>query len=223
MASRRDDPHLRTTILQAAAKLVTDRGYHHVRVADIAAACGTSTGTVHYYFPAKDDVLTEALTYYVERAFDRQSAELRKIDGPRERLLHLLEMQLPVDAQVREEWSAWLQFWAEAVLRPELRQSHSTFYGRWREAIVRIVEHGRRERVFRQVDPDAVARHLAALTDGAAIQALLDVDGMDVAGMRRLLVSYVDEHLVDPAHHQAAAMAGAPTAASAAISQSRAR
>ena len=48
------------TILDAAAGLIAERGYHAVRVADIAAVAGTSTGTVHYYFPGKDDVLTAA-------------------------------------------------------------------------------------------------------------------------------------------------------------------
>jgi AcrR family transcriptional regulator len=195
MAPRRNDENLRETILAAASRLIAERGYHAVRVADIAAAVGTSTGSVHYHFAAKEDLLTEALTFYVRRAFDRQSAELRRIDGARERLLHLFEMQLPVEGQVREEWSAWLQYWAEAMLRPELRPIHDEFYARWRDTIVRIVERGKRRGEFGDVDAEAVARHLTALTDGAAIQALMNVDGMDVDQMRRLLVDYVDTQL----------------------------
>jgi AcrR family transcriptional regulator len=197
MARRLNAENFRETILEAASKLIAERGYHAVRVADIAEACGTSTGTVHYHFSVKEDVLTEALKYYVERAFDRQSVELREIDDARERLLHLFEMQLPVSEHVREEWSAWLQYWAEAMLRPELRAAHNEFYARWRETIVRIVERGQRQGIFRPVDPEAVARHLTALTDGAAIQTLIGVEGMDVAQMRRLLVAYVDDQLME--------------------------
>jgi AcrR family transcriptional regulator len=197
MARRLNAENFRETILEAASKLIAERGYHAVRVADIAEACGTSTGTVHYHFSVKEDVLTEALKYYVERAFDRQSVELREIDDARERLLHLFEMQLPVSEPVREEWSTWLQYWAEAMLRPELRPAHNEFYARWRETLVRIVERGQRQGIFRQVDPEAVARHLTALTDGAAIQTLIGVEGMDVAQMRRLLVTYVDEQLME--------------------------
>ena len=50
-------------ILQATWQLIAERGYHEVRVADIAKAVGTSTGTVHYHFPGKQDVLVEALRY----------------------------------------------------------------------------------------------------------------------------------------------------------------
>jgi AcrR family transcriptional regulator len=195
VAPRRNDENLREKILAAASSLIAERGYHAVRVADIAQSAGTSTGTVHYHFAAKEDVLTEALTYYVRRAFDRQSAELRRVDDARERLLLLFELQLPVEGQVRDEWSTWLQYWAEAMLRPELRPIHDEFYARWRDTIVRIVERGRRQGVFREVDPEAVARHLTALTDGAAIQALMHVDGMGVEHMRRLLLDYVDSQL----------------------------
>lgn len=205
MAARRNAENLRTTILEAAAQLIAERGYHNVRVADIAAACRTSTGSVHYHFAAKEDVLTEALTYHVKRAFDRQSAQLRHVDDARDRLLHLFEMQLPVGDQVLEEWSTWLQYWAEAMLRPELRRTHDELYARWRETIVRAILRGQRQGVFRSVDPEAAARHMTALTDGAAIQALLSADGTGVERMRRLLVDYVDEHLVDPAHRAATA------------------
>jgi AcrR family transcriptional regulator len=199
MARRRNDENLRESILAAASKLIAERGYHAVRVADIAEAVGTSTGSVHYHFAAKEDVLSEALTYSVHRALERQAGTLREIDDARERLLRLFEMQLPVAGHVREEWSTWLQYWAEALVRPELRPMHEELYARWRDAIVRIVRRGQRQGVFRDVDPEAVARHLTALTDGAAIQALLGSGAMDVDQMRRLLVDYVDTHLVVPA------------------------
>jgi AcrR family transcriptional regulator len=196
MAARRNDENFRQAVLEAASALIAERGYHAVRVSDIARACGTSTGTVHYWFPGKDDVLTEALRYSVQRAFERQSAELGAIDDARERLLHLLEMQLPDEDPVRREWSIWLQFWAEAVVRPELRAAHDELYSRWRDAVRRIVRRGQRQGVFREVDADAATRHLTALTDGAAMQAMIGIDDDGVAGMRRLLVEYVDGQLL---------------------------
>ena len=51
------DDRRRREILEATWQLIADRGYHAVRVADIASVCGTSTGTIHYYFPGKQDVL----------------------------------------------------------------------------------------------------------------------------------------------------------------------
>jgi AcrR family transcriptional regulator len=185
----------RQAILEAAWRLVAERGYHHVRVQDIARLCGTSTGAVHYYFPGKDDVLREALRYSVDKAFERQGSQLRQIHDARKRLLALIEMQLPVGGQIRDEWSIWLQFWAEAALNPTLRSIHNAFYARWIETVVRIVRHGQQQGVFRDVDPALFARHLTSATDGAAIQVLTGAPGMTVDKMRALLVSIVDHEL----------------------------
>lgn len=198
----------RAAILDAAWRLVAERGYHQVRVQDIARVCGTSTGTVHYYFPGKDDVLREALRYSVDRAFERQGAQLQKIEDGRKRLLALIEMQLPVGGQIRDEWSIWLQFWSESCLNPELRPVHNSFYGRWLETVVRIVKRGQRQGVFREVDPVAFARHFTTVTDGAAIQLLTGAPGMTADAMRDLLVGIVDRELAVTAGRARPATAG---------------
>jgi AcrR family transcriptional regulator len=187
---RRDD------FLRAAWQLIAERGYHAVRVADIAQVCGTSSAAVHYYFPTKQDVLNEALRYSTEQAFDRQDAELRTIDDGRERLLRLIDMQLPRPGRVRDEWSIWLQFWAEATLRPELRAVHNEFYARWREAIARIVARGQRQGGLRaDVDAAEVALRFSALVDGLAIQVLTGAPDMTVERMRGVMVDFVEREL----------------------------
>ncbi|MFB7511563.1 helix-turn-helix domain-containing protein, partial [Streptomyces broussonetiae] len=59
-AEQAGDERRRTEFLEAAWKLISEHGYHDVRIADIARACGTSSGAVHYYFPTKQDVLSAA-------------------------------------------------------------------------------------------------------------------------------------------------------------------
>jgi AcrR family transcriptional regulator len=187
----------RTAILDAAAQLIAERGYHAVRVSDIAAMVGTSTGAVHYYFPGKREVLTTALRHAVDRAFERQSEELKKIDNAHERLLKLIDLQLPRVGPVRDEWSIWMQFWAEATIRPELRPIHNTYYARWHETVVRIVERGQRQGIFRSdIDPETIAHRLTALTDGVAIQVLTGAPNMTVSAMREILVQFVQDELI---------------------------
>ncbi|MDI3403261.1 TetR/AcrR family transcriptional regulator [Streptomyces cavernicola] len=135
--------------MEATWQLIAERGSHSVRIADIARACGTSTGTVRYHFPGKNDVLAEALKHCVSQAFARQSAELRAIDDAHGRMLKLIDLQLPRPGQVRDEWSIRLQHWAEAALRPELRAAHNEYYDRWQDTVRRIARRGQRQGVFR--------------------------------------------------------------------------
>jgi AcrR family transcriptional regulator len=197
MSGARGEDVRKRSILEATWRLIAERGYHDVRVSDIAELCGTSTGTVHYYFPGKQDVLVEALKYCVEQAFTRQSAELKAIDGARERLLRLIDLQLPHPGGVHDEWLIWLQFWTEAATRPELRPVHNELYTRWLDAVVSIIRRGQRQRVFREdIDATYAGLRFTAMIDGAAIKVLTGAAGMTVDRMRDMLVEFVDEQLV---------------------------
>lgn len=183
-------------ILDAAWHLIAERGYHSVRVADVAKACGTSAATIHYYFPGRDDLLTETLRYSVRLAFDRQVAELHTIDDAHERLLRLVELQLPTPGMLRLEWSIWMQVWNESALRPELRVLHSDSYNRWHDTIARTIREGQQQHVFTDTDPEELTMMLTALIDGLGIQVLTDRPGRTVDRMRQALRDFVDSEVV---------------------------
>lgn len=184
-------------ILDTAARLIAERGYHAVRVADVAHEVGVSSGAVHYHFDGKDDLLTAALIHAVDRAFDRQSVVLREIDDGHERLLALIDLQLPRLGEVRDEWAVWMQFWAAATFRPELRAIQQGYYDRWADTVRRIIARGQRQGVFRaDADPETVAQRLTAMTDGLAIQYLTGSTTVTVTGMREILVRFAHEQLL---------------------------
>lgn len=47
----------RTRILEAAARIVAERGFHGMSMRDLAHAAGQSLANLYNYFPAKDDLL----------------------------------------------------------------------------------------------------------------------------------------------------------------------
>lgn len=60
-------PVRRTQILDTAATLFAERGFHGVSVHDIGAACGISGPAIYKHFAGKDDILTQSLTAISER------------------------------------------------------------------------------------------------------------------------------------------------------------
>jgi AcrR family transcriptional regulator len=183
-------------ILDAAWRLIAERGYHAVRVSDVAEACGTSAATIHYYFPGRDDLLTEALRVSVRQAFDRQVAELHRIENAHERLLHLIELALPTPGALHLEWSIWLQVWSESALRPELRVLHNDAYTRWHDTIARMIVEGQQQGAFVEADPEELTITLTALIDGLGIQVLTCRTGRTVERMRRTLYDFVQREIV---------------------------
>lgn len=54
-------------ILDAAAKVLCEQGYAETTLSDIARAAGTHAGSLYYYFPSREDLITEVLLTAVDR------------------------------------------------------------------------------------------------------------------------------------------------------------
>ncbi|OLM18440.1 MULTISPECIES: TetR/AcrR family transcriptional regulator [unclassified Pseudonocardia] len=181
----------RRRILDAAWRLIADRGYHRVRTADVAHACGTSPAAIHYHFPTRSELLDEALRHNVKLAFDRQVAALGEITDPHRRLLRLIDLQLPEGELLRREWSIWIQVWAESAIDPARRELYWDSYDRWYRSVAMTLADGAATGVF-VPGADGLARQLTALVDGLGIQVLAGTPGTGPDGMRAVLHDYID-------------------------------
>ena len=194
--ARADDPDgARKRILDAAWTLIAARGYHQVRVADVAAAAGTSSAAVHYHFPGRRALLGEALRHNVELAFDRQSAALVDIADPHARLLRLLDLQMPEGPVLEPEWSIWMQVWVEAVLDTAAddqgrRELYREAQDRWFRTVLMTLRDGAGTGVFRPGDQELRARQLTALVDGLGVGVM--TRATSPADMRAALRDFID-------------------------------
>ncbi|WP_394619774.1 TetR family transcriptional regulator C-terminal domain-containing protein [Lentzea sp. JNUCC 0626] len=189
-------PDRRDQILAAATALIARRGYHNVRVADIARQCGTSTATVHYHFPTKEAALNGALEYYAGTFRARVEREFGKATSVRDKLRRLVEVQLPLAADDIDEWSVWVQFWGQAMLQPRLRPAQRRVYSEWRRVVVALLHDCRAEGLSPDADVEALADRFTALVDGLAIQILAGSTEMAPERMRELLLRAFEPDLV---------------------------
>jgi AcrR family transcriptional regulator len=192
----------RRRILDAAWNLIADRGYHRVRTADVAQACGTSPAAIHYHFPTRSGLLDEALRHNVKLAFDRQVAALGAVPDPHARLLRLIDLQLPSGLLLRREWSIWIQVWAETAIDPARRALYWDSYDRWYRSVLMTLADGADAGVFVPGRAEALARQLTALIDGLGIQVMAATPGTSPEEMRAVLHDFIDRAvLLRPATH----------------------
>ena len=59
----------RLRILEAAAKVLAERGYADTRLTDIAIAAGTFAGSLYYHFASREELVEEVLKLGVTRVF----------------------------------------------------------------------------------------------------------------------------------------------------------
>lgn len=165
-------------ILEAAARVITDRGLAETRISDIAERCGVSPGLILYYFESKDRLLVEALTWANDNFYLTQSRELRRMQSAREQLDHLITMSVPgllSDSDRLDEWALWIEIWVRALRDPKLAQEREVLDRRWRQSIADIIRLGRSTGEFPDgEDADQLGLELGAMIDGLAIQVLMN-------------------------------------------------
>jgi len=170
-------------ILEAASRVITEKGLAETRIQDIAEACGVSPGLILYYFESKDRLLVEALTYANDQFYLQTARELRKMPSARDRLQRAIELTVPgylPEFNLLDEWALWLEIWVRALRDPEIAKEREGLDRRWAQFIAEVIRYGRQTGEFPSDghDPDELGLQFSAMTDGLAIQVLLNDTAM---------------------------------------------
>jgi AcrR family transcriptional regulator len=183
MSPRPSNAHVRRpAILTAAAEVISERGVQNTRISDVAERAGTSAPGVLYWFPSKDALLVEALTFSDDRFYERLTGELRSLDTATARLTRLIELW---PAEGDGETVLWMELWVRALRDPELAKTRERLDARWRDAIADVVREGQASGEFGGDDADDLALLLGAVMDGFAIQLALGDPAVTTEVVRR--------------------------------------
>ncbi len=176
-------------ILDAAARVITDRGLAETRISDIAEQAGVSPGLILYYFESKDRLLAEALTFANDQFYLRTSREIRHMPSARDQLRRLIDLSVPgyLPEYTRlDEWALWIEVWVRALRDPDMAKDREALDQRWRSQLAEIIRGGQTTGEFSSAeDADELALRLAALIDGLAIQVIMDDSEVTTERMHR--------------------------------------
>jgi len=180
----------RAEVLAATCEIIAEVGFRNVRVSDVAKRAGISTGVVHYYFGTKEQMLDDAFRFAVQQARRRSLASIEGKARASERLFAVLDVQLPTDDSDLE-WPLWLHLWAEALMRPPLRELNRASYENWIALIEGIIVEGQASGEFRKVPAQDVTLQLLTMIDGLVIQSTLGAKDLDGTRVRELVHAFV--------------------------------
>jgi len=188
----------RRAMLQAAAELISERGFGETRIADVAKRAGASSGLVIYYFGTRDRLLVDALRFSEEAFYDAATGLLGQEDDFRKRLSMLVEWscvpQLP--GEVSGAWGLWLDLWATALRHPEVREARVELDARWRDLVERVVQEGRKAgAVGGDVDTRRFALTFSVLLDGLATQVALGDEEISSDVAHDIAMDYAEQKL----------------------------
>jgi len=175
-------------ILDAAARVITERGLAETRISDVADAAGVSPGLILYYFDSKDRLLAEALTYANDDFFVRMSREIRRLPTAKEQVRRVIDLSVPrylPEYSKLDEWALWVEVWVRALRDPQMAKDREILDQRWRQSIADVIRAGQAAGEFPLKDADEIALRLGSLIDGLAIQVIMNDSQVSAERMHR--------------------------------------
>jgi AcrR family transcriptional regulator len=150
-------PDRHTEILETAARLFAEQGFHATSMRDLCAALGMSPGNLYHWFPSKQAIIAA----FVEA--DRASAAEPQILG---------NVPTATDAEIR----LYLEIYAAALRDPELAPLVRTADAEARAGLAALL------RGAGIADPEATAVVVIALVDGLVSRRAIE-PGCDLAAL----------------------------------------
>jgi AcrR family transcriptional regulator len=189
----------REQMLQAALKVIVERGYADTRIADVAERAGASPALVIYYFKTKDQLLTEAIRYSEDSWYEAGTQRMVAIGTAAGRLEELIAMTcLPEDDIDPNLWLLWLDLWAQSARNPGVAAVRQKFDERWREMIRSLVQAGQDAGEFAAIGAEGFAVTLSTLLDGFAVPIALGDPQVTPARAFELSMKYASGQLGFP-------------------------
>lgn len=171
----------RRRILNAAVEVLRTRGFSATRVADIAAAAGTSPALVLYHFTSLDDVFVAALSAVEEQFYADLDAQA-DLSDPQDRLVRMALLAAE-GGSAFGDWQLWLEVWVRATHDQRVDEVRRSSDQRWRKELQEVVHAGVEMGVFSSEEPEDSAIRLASLMDGLAVQIVLGQPDFTPANM----------------------------------------
>ncbi|WP_327140551.1 TetR/AcrR family transcriptional regulator [Nocardia sp. NBC_01327] len=163
----------RTDILEAAVRVVAQRGIRGLRVEELAQEAGVSTALIYYHFRDRAGVVSSTLEFISTRAEQYTEVDADPEADPRGHLEQTLLRELQDTPMVVENSTAWGELRASAIFQPELREQLQAATARWTDYIGELIRTAQRHgSVPPEVDSGAAAERLTASIEGLSMRWL---------------------------------------------------
>ena len=167
----------KTAVLEAACRVIADRGADATRFADVAAESGVPVSTLQYYFGSREDLLVAAFRHASGTEIAALEADVAALSDPWDQLERIISRALtgyqPEAPEAPGAGRLWIESWHFGIRDPEMRADALRDYDAWRRLVADAVRRGVEQGRFGAVQPEKVAVLAIAMVDGMGIALAL--------------------------------------------------
>ena len=179
------DPGVKQEIVDAARRLIVERGIGRMSLADIASSAGVSKGTLYYYFPTKRSLVFEISRVHMEAVSGKliRWVETTGADVPPELVLRRVFQSLISSAP---QGLTHLYLMQEALSGDEsIREGFVQAYRDWTS----LLDRGFEALATGQANNKPLAALVLAAIDGFLLQNLVGAEELRLEEVSRLIMT----------------------------------
>ncbi len=202
MASNRKDALPRRTaskeerrlqLIKATIKSIARRGLSDTTLANVTREAKLSLGIVNLHFHSKERLLIETLRYVADEYRRTWEKALEK-SGPAssDRLRAIIDVDFSRPVCEPNKLAVWFAFWGESKSRPTYRKICAERDRRYDEMLVSLCNDIAHEGPYPDVDAEAVAKGLSAMSEGLWLDILVSPESMNTEQAKGVCLSYLN-------------------------------
>ena len=189
---RRRAGRRKIAVLEAACRVIADRGADATRFADVAAESGVPVSTLQYYFGSREDLLVAAFRHASSAEIAALEADVAAISDPWQQLERIITTSLSgYQPDAAGGGRLWIESWHFGIRDPEMRADALRDNTAWRQLVAQVVRRGIELGTFGGTyEPDQVAVLTIAAADGMGIPlSLADPDITPASAVRDVMAA----------------------------------
>ena len=163
-------------IIEAAARMFSQKGYAGASVSDIAVNAAIGKGTIYEYFDSKEDLFFAVFEWYLKSSGRQARVSISALGGSAsERLMTLSDSIMGLWDEIKDVFTLVMEFWAASAssqMHDRFKPAFRELYGEFREIIVSLIHEGIERGEFRpDAKPESIAAALVGTWDALFLQA----------------------------------------------------
>lgn len=167
-------------IVQAAIRVIAQKGYARASLLDIAREAGMSKGALHYHFPTKEALLAIVLETACDAVAQRTEAAWEDRENPLVSVRKAVRVLWDVRAVQSDEALVVADLLAQSLHDPTLRPPLARFFAIGSQQVADYVtEHLSAIGLEPTIPLPMLSRIIVGMMDGLMLQAYVDPDVLD--------------------------------------------
>jgi AcrR family transcriptional regulator len=177
-------------------RCVLRQGLDATTLREIGREAGFTTGVITHHFPDKAAVVRACFQTVSSDWIGDVELRMSRAASVHEKLVELVRIALPLDAESQSEWRLWAEMWTYAGTDPDFVAVLIEVDARWEQQVLRLLHEARgAELLDPGVDAEIQAGTIVRLIDGLGLRSWL-TGGWGLA--RRQLTNHLAALMSDP-------------------------